>query len=1106
MINSYISKITYVIIFIFAGIISSFAGPRDFVQAQKIAEQKAAALNAQISNQNIQLAKARARGTSSSQKVPPYYVFNFSDDKGYAIVSGNDCMPAIVGYSDEGAFREDSLPINIKSFLDSYKKTVEAVERNDSTVLKAIKNAMNRAKGTITPIKPLLGNIKWGQGNPFNNLCPLYDGKNRSATGCVATAMAQIMAYWRYPAELKNGIPAYTTRYYKIAIDSIPTGITYDWKNMLNHYNYPFNGGIHTIAVHDEQANAVATLMQHAGAAVKMDYDFASGAYNEDVIPALTTYFGYDKDIIKMIEKENVGQEFWDEIIQDELVKKRPILQFGINPYEGGHAFICDGIDSDGYYHINWGWDGANNGYFDVASNNFNENASIIVGIVPENYPDKEPNLIAKSKKLFCSMNGYSLENQRDPISKEFNGIITYSLKNVGEKNTFLLNIGYKDEKGIFTPIATKNHEITLNPNENIQYDFAFSYAFPNGSYKISVLASMDNGKTWEPCYEKQNDYILEVEKDYIQFTNTSSITGTEVFVDNLRFFIHQKDKTATLANNNYSGNIVIPPTVNYEGEDYTVTTIGKKCFNESTIQKVSIPETITSIEDLSFQNCQNLDSIFIPKSVTSLGDVVFDPYLNYYEVGVFARCENLRVIEFEDNSQLKKIGLGCFGKCTNLQHVNIPASVDSIGDMAFAFCDKLDSVYIPRNSSLKVIGGRAFDNSIIKYFYVPKDVKDLGSLFKTTRDAPNGTYYPSGVFRECHQLKNVEFAEDSQLQRVGDGCFAWCDSLREITLPNTVASIGEAAFAWCTNLKKINTPSSLTKLGCYAFAWSGIEEVLITQSFREIPAGCFEGCVYIKHLDLSQYPNITKLGDTSFRLCQQLEVRFNENITEIGIACFSGCQPVNLDLSKCKNLKTIGEAAFYNCQYNKEIYIPEGVTSIGSRCFNMIGWLEKLYLPSTLEEIGDSLLVGTFPEKLKDIYLPLKEVPWNFELAFTRWPADQYWPEGYNSLENCTLHVPKESVEDYKRVAKLFKAVAPLTDEETGIKNNVANKYNISYSNNMVCIDDIEIGTKVSIYTPEGVLVTSQIAQDSLLHIPCNNHSVAIVKIGNQAFKIAKQ
>lgn len=158
------------------------------------------------------------------------------------------------------------------------------------------------------------------------------------------------------------------------------------------------------------------------------------------------------------------------------------------------------------------------------------------------------------------------------------------------------------------------------------------------------------------------------------------------------------------------------------------------------------------------------------------------------------------------------------------------------------------------------------------------------------------------------------------------------------------------------------------------------------------------------------------------------------------------------------------------------------------------------------MEDIGDSLLVRTFPENLKDIYLPLKEVPWNFELAFTRWPADQYWPEGYNSLENCTLHVPKESVEDYKRVAKLFKAVVPLTDEETGIKNNVANKYNISYSNNMVCIDDIEIGTKVSIYTPEGILVTSQIAQDSLLHIPCYNHSVAIVKIGNQTFKIAKQ
>lgn len=137
-------------------------------------------------------------------------------------------MLAIVGYSDKGTLNPDNLPVNLKSFLAAYKATVESVEKGDTSAVKNVKAAMKREAGSYTPIAPLLGGIEWSQNAPFNNLCPKYDGKHNAITGCVATAMAQIMRYWKYPSSLLEGIPAYVSDRYNIPIDSIPNGIGYD--------------------------------------------------------------------------------------------------------------------------------------------------------------------------------------------------------------------------------------------------------------------------------------------------------------------------------------------------------------------------------------------------------------------------------------------------------------------------------------------------------------------------------------------------------------------------------------------------------------------------------------------------------------------------------------------------------------------------------------------------------------------------------------------------------------------------------------------------------------------------------------------------------------
>ena len=470
-------------LFLFLGITETFAGPRDFLQALKIAQQKAATLGASISEQNIQQAKARSRGGVTPQQTTPYYIFNFNDSTGYAIVGGDDRMPAIVGYSDKGTLNPDNLPVNLKSFLAAYKATVESVEKGDTSAVKNVKAAMKREAGSYTPIAPLLGGIEWSQNAPFNNLCPKYDGKHNAVTGCVATAMAQIMRYWKYPSSLLEGIPAYVSDRYNIPIDSIPNGIGYDWDNMPEKYNGDFT---------NNQAFAVATLMQHIGASVKMDYGPESGAYDKDVIPALTHYFGYDKDIIKMLDRTNFEWEDWNKILLDELGKKRPIYYCG-HSFIGGHAFVCDGMDSDGYYHINWGWGGESNDYFDITILNpnngigFNESNSAILGIVPNNSQDKQPSF-EYDRMVVSDISDFSYSSERNSVSDSFSGSVSYVLSNFSKSESVLFTLGIKAEDGHIIPVSTDYLTQLIPMGEFRKFTVNFDYPFRVSSSMFSFL------------------------------------------------------------------------------------------------------------------------------------------------------------------------------------------------------------------------------------------------------------------------------------------------------------------------------------------------------------------------------------------------------------------------------------------------------------------------------------------------------------------------------------------------------------------------------------------------------------------------------------------
>lgn len=989
-------------LFLFLGITETFAGPRDFMQAQKIAQQKAATLGASISEQNIQQAKARSRGGVTPQQTTPYYIFNFNDSTGYAIVGGDDRMPAIVGYSDKGTLNPDSLPVNLKGFLAAYKATVESVEKGDTSAVKNVKAAMKREAGSYTPIAPLLGGIEWSQNAPFNNLCPKYDGKHNAVTGCVATAMAQIMRYWKYPSSLLEGIPAYVSDRYNIPIDSIPNGIGYDWDNMPEKYNGDFT---------NNQAFAVATLMQHIGASVKMDYGPESGAYDKDVIPALTHYFGYDKDIIKMLDRTNFEWEDWNKILLDELGKKRPIYYCG-HSFIGGHAFVCDGMDSDGYYHINWGWGGESNDYFDITILNpnngigFNESNSAILGIVPNNSQDKQPSF-EYDRMVVSDISDFSYSSERNSVSDSFSGSVSYVLSNFSKSESVLFTLGIKAEDGHIIPVSTDYLTQLIPMGEFRKFTVNFDYPFPVGEYKLYGIQSSDNGETWKTCYGKyQMLYVTEsklLATKYIYIRTNS---------DNLHYELDLLSKEAKLMY--YRGNssvVSVPSEVTFEEKKYAVRKVARDCFQDNpNLVRVELPEGLTDLGEFYSVDGKvtpmfydsPLESIDIPKSVVNIGD------------GCFFGCKNLQAINIPKDSHLEVVGSACFGRCNKLESISFPKSLKE-------FRGYLEKE--PVNGEVKVFGG---------------------------------------TFLECKNLRSVFIPEDCKLEYLPMFCLEECYNLVEITLPSSLKVLGEWCFSGCTTLVenqngKLVFPERIERLGNRSF----------------------EGCHSLKNIEL---PNALR---------------------EIGDQCFMWCDIRSLDFTNCKNLRSIGASAFSTCQYITEILIPEGVEKVGSWCFEYIGQLRKISLPSTLTEIGDSLFHGTFPENFKDIYLYVKEVPHNFQNSFARWKPDEAWPEGYNSLSDCTLHVPKESLEDYKKVATLFKTVVPLTDDETGINQPLLENIRISVTENGIILNGVPQGTPISIYTLGGNMICQKTSGGNTVSFSTSEPMV-IAKIGNKSIKIA--
>ena len=539
------------------------------LQAAPISREKARQRAAAFVGQTAALARGAAgrriaalQETTFAAGAERLYIFNIGKDEGFVVVSGDDRTEPILGYADSGTFDEEQLPDNARAWLEAYGEEIDALNLLPLTsyLLPLTSNL---------PIRPMLPTL-WAQREPYNLFCP-----EGTPSGCVATAMAQVMCYYQWPQGETTAIPAYGQ------FESLPP-TTFRWDLMLPGY-----GGNET----QQQREAVAQLMQYCGRAVEMKYTTSTSTAFERLIPvAMHRYFGYDASVLK-VERSDYRPLQWDSLIYSELAQGRPVILAGQKTSSGGHEFVCDGYDGQGLYHINWGWGGTSNGFYRLSVLNPTQvgtgagtgrggyalQQTAVIGI----QPDRGNTSGITDRRL-------TVEDLRvmGPVQltrTSLNNYFTASLRCwTGNHSTDTLylkcGMALTDENGVLVKGTSVKQwsSSSYNPGAFIRPTTATNYAFGSGltgHYLISVRSSTGNsGTNWKPAIGSDIHYIE------VEMTDTTA-TLTErpirhLAIDSVGYTVSEAglQLTACVANHGeyYQGELVLMVSTNTTKPSYS--------------------------------------------------------------------------------------------------------------------------------------------------------------------------------------------------------------------------------------------------------------------------------------------------------------------------------------------------------------------------------------------------------------------------------------------------------------------------------------------------------------------------------------------------------
>jgi hypothetical protein len=464
------------------------------------------------------------------------YIFNVGSGEGFVLVSGDDRSEAVLGYAESGAFDVATLPDNARAWIRGLAAVDGANGQNGQFGLNGQDVQSERAA-----VRPLL-KTQWAQKWPYNQFCP-----NSSATGCVATAMAQVMRYFEWPQAETTAIPAYGN------YDELPPAL-FDWDGMKAGYGES-----------GENYHAVAQLMHYCGRAVQMRYGSTSSAYSQLIPDAMHRFFGYDGGACIVYRSDYTFSD-WLELICDELENGRPVIYAGQRS-SATHQFVCDGYDGEGFFHINWGWGGLSDGWFRLAVLNpkkpgtgggtgldgYTMYQSAIIGLQPERggkAPDLIPLLTCEEMRVLSAT-----RTEREDLSGAFRLRICRPMIN-HSRDTLTMGYGLAlmHDGRLIAGSELLRYADNFVPGSYINRGLGWDYNFGSGltgSYRIVPVCSIKQGKTTEivPALGADIRYIeveltetmLTVEEhprrnlvvDDVKFCLKDSVIGATVTISN---------------------------------------------------------------------------------------------------------------------------------------------------------------------------------------------------------------------------------------------------------------------------------------------------------------------------------------------------------------------------------------------------------------------------------------------------------------------------------------------------------------------------------------------------------------------------------------------
>lgn len=452
-----------------------------------------------------------------NEEQTAFYVFNSSDGKGYVIVSGDDRTEQVLGYSPTGHIDPEAMPDNMKYYLGELAKEIANID-NDVTVISRKSKRRAPVKKAIDP----LITTHWDQDSPFNNMAPyVINSKGdtvRCVTGCVATAMAQVMNFYKYPDATIADIPGYTSRSNGFKLDTIPAGATIDWDNMADTYDKNSTPA---------QCDAVAKLMYLCGVSVRMNYGVSSSGSSLSEY-TLIKYFGYGKNA-RYVEKKNYSSLAWFNLIYNELAEGYPMYSDG-----GSHAYVIDGYDGDNMFHFNWGWGPGSDGYYLLSSvseyypdgttgstTSYTSGQGVIIGLRPADENSSSKSMV----KLTKCINDSTLEVQ-----------INHPLQ-LAEECAY--GIGYlKDDQSV-VPLNVCYEDWPYYENANLLSTQPFTIrGLSKGNYRVVAIKKNEGSTVWKAAEDAELTFAdVNVNDDGTMSTKMYGYT-TDVKVDTMYFVL----------------------------------------------------------------------------------------------------------------------------------------------------------------------------------------------------------------------------------------------------------------------------------------------------------------------------------------------------------------------------------------------------------------------------------------------------------------------------------------------------------------------------------------------------------------------------------------